>query len=387
MKKQERYERQIAIPTIGLEGQKKLQEAKVLVIGAGGLGCPVLTYLMCAGVGDIKVIDEDMVSESNLNRQFIYTMEDIGKPKAILAAEYVQQHNPNIAVCGEVIRITQENAKQIVNTVDVVVDCVDNIETRLIMNEACLEAEIPLIEAGIQDFYGFVTVVDKEYACLECMGFQNNIVKSVTPTLGATAGIIGSMQALECVKIILGMDTIARGKMLQYDGLSGTIDTIEIHKSNQCRFHNHVEKQEGILITFDTKEITRFRSKELGPESLMECKLIEALGMEGDKYAKGGDRQLTLMGSRCKEWMKGQNYGFCFRKCKENLCLDGSLKNLKRGDRIQVGEAVLEITIDKKDCYPDLCQFHMQENQNVLCLLKEELRYAKVISTGKVVIK
>ncbi len=381
MMSKERYERQIAIHQIGLEGQQKLQAARVLVIGAGGLGCPVLTYLVCSGVGDIKVIDEDIVSESNLNRQFIYNQEDIGESKALLAAKRLQSQNPDVKICGELLRVNQENVGQLVEHVDVVVDCVDNIETRLLMNEACLKAGVPLVEAGIQDFYGFVTVVDEEHACLECMGFQKNMVKKVTPTVGATAGIIGSMQALECIKIILGISTIAHGEMLQYDGLYHTLDTVKIEKSATCRFHG---KHEVVIPTYEVREITRFRSKELGPEKLEWCEFIEGLGMEGDKHAKGGDKQLTLVGELGKVWMKEQGQGFCFKKCKENLQLVGSLKTLKCGDRLQVGTAILEITIDQKDCYPELCSLHRSLDDSTKCLLKEEFRYAKVVSSGKV---
>ncbi|MFI3172917.1 MAG: ThiF family adenylyltransferase [Eubacteriales bacterium] len=378
MNQQERYERQIAIPQIGIEGQAKLQDARVLVIGAGGLGCPVLTYLTASGVGDIKVIDEDIVSESNLNRQFIYRKEDIGEPKAMLAVARMKVQNSNVKICGEVTRVDLNNVDRLVTSVDVVVDCVDNIETRLLVNEACMKARVPLVEAGIQDFYGFVTVVSPEHACLECMGFQNNTAKRITPTIGATAGIIGSMQALECIKIILGLDTIAYGKMLQYDGLYGTIDVVPIQKSPECCVHKM------LVPRYDVKEITRFRSDELGAEQVEECTLIQDLGMAGDKYAKGGERQLTLLGSRAKEWMKDKNGGFCFRKCRENLCLEGSISSLRCGDRIRVGESVLEITIDQKDCYPDMCGIHHNLQEDVECLLKEELRYAKVNSSGKV---
>lgn len=391
MKELERYERQIAIPQIGIEGQKKLQEAKVLVVGAGGLGCPVLTYLMCTGVGDIKVIDEDIVSETNLNRQFFYSMKDIGQPKVMIATQHLKEQNPDVQICGEQIRVTRDNVRQLVRDVDVVVDCVDNIETRLIMNEACIEANVPLVEGGIQDFYGFVTVVDGQHACLECMGFQNQKRKGITPTIGATAGVIGSMQALECVKLILGELPIAHGKMLQYDGMLGTMESIDIHPSSHCRFHGTKGSTKGRktqehqdIMKYDVREITRFRSKELGPEQRSSCELVEDLGMKGDKYAQGGERQLTLIGSRGKEWIQAQKTGFCFRKCKENLCLEGSLESLHCGDKLQIGEAVLEITIDTKDCYPDLCSLHQQESQAVECLLKEELRYAKVITSGRV---
>ncbi len=241
MKNKERYERQIAIGQIGLDGQAKLQAAKVLVVGAGGLGTPVLTYLVCAGVGDIKVVDEDIVSESNLNRQFFYGYEDIGKSKAILASERLRKQNPDVTIRPISERITEKNVMEMIVDVDIVVDCVDNMETRVLMNRACMERGIPLVEAGIQEFYGFVTVVHRESACLECMGFHDRAPKKVTPTLGATAGVIGSMQALECMKIILGVEPVAYGKMLQYDAIYGTIDVIPIQMSESCTLHQKLE--------------------------------------------------------------------------------------------------------------------------------------------------
>ena len=244
MSENTRYERQIAIEQIGEVGQAKLGAARVLVVGAGGLGSPTLTYLARAGVGYLKVIDLDVVSESNLNRQFFYHNDDLGKSKAILASERLRKQNPEIQVCGVETRITEENIAKLLVDIDVVVDCVDNIETRLIMNRACMKKGIPLVEAGIADFYGFVTVVHRESACLECMGFQADDVQKVTPTLGATAGVVGSMQALECIKIILGMDGVAYGKMLQYDGINGTLETIPIGVADHCCIHKAMKLED-----------------------------------------------------------------------------------------------------------------------------------------------
>ena len=241
MSENTRYERQIAIEQIGEIGQEKLKAARVLVVGAGGLGSPVLTYLARAGVGYIKIVDLDVVSETNLNRQFFYHNEDIGASKAILASESLQKQNPEIQVCGIETRITEENVGELLEGIDIVVDCVDNIKTRLIMNKACIRNNIPLVEAGIEDFYGFVTVVRRECACLECMGFRDSSTQNFTPTLGATAGVVGSMQALECIKIILGMKGIAYGKMIQYDGIEGTIEAIPIEIASHCLTHKNIK--------------------------------------------------------------------------------------------------------------------------------------------------
>ena len=374
MKQEERYERQIAIPQIGKVGQQRLGQAKVLVVGAGGLGSPVLTYLVRAGVGYLTIVDEDIVSVSNLNRQFFYTHEDIGKPKANLASERLQLQNPNIKICPIVERITEKNGVTIIAEHDIVVDCVDNMKTRLLLNSLCLQANIPLVEAGIQDFYGFVTVVHRDGPCLECMGFREETEQVVTPTLGATAGIIGSMQALECIKIILGMDNILYGKMLQYDGISGIMDTITVQQSECCELHQ-----------FQLENILVFEKTDKRIATVSSATLLEALGLEGDKHAKGGDKQLTILGNWGKQWI-GQEIvaGLCFPRCKANVEINGSIKHWKVGDRIRIGkEAVIEITNASKECFPTACE---RTKEELACLLGQELRYAKVVKSGNVVV-
>lgn len=238
----ERYRRQMMIPQVGEEGQKKLQKAHVTVIGAGGLGSPVLTCLAEAGVGYIRCIDDDTVSLTNLNRQFLHTERDIGKCKTDSAKEKLTALNSAIQIETVCSKVTGESVGELIAGSSVVVDCVDNISTRLRVNRACMEQGIPLVEGGISGFYGFVTAILPEYACLECMGYQEEMDEKTIPAIGVTTGVIGSLQANECLKIILRIGEPLYGRMPQYDGLTGSFDEIEVRKSEDCRLHREAEK-------------------------------------------------------------------------------------------------------------------------------------------------
>ncbi|MBE5979525.1 MAG: HesA/MoeB/ThiF family protein [Paenibacillaceae bacterium] len=232
-----RYERQILMKEIGEEGQNTLKKSKVTVIGAGGLASPVLTYLACAGVGTITLIDYDTVSDSNLNRQFLYHEKDMGMNKAELAGEVLNSLNSQITINPVSERIDEENIGKIINGADVVIDCVDNVETRLIVNRECIKQDIPLVEGGVYGFYGFVMSIKKDFPCLECIGYGNTKLKRPGPVLGAVVGVIGSLQAVECIKILLGLDEVLYGKMLNYDGLSVSFDLVELQKNDLCEVH------------------------------------------------------------------------------------------------------------------------------------------------------
>lgn len=239
----ERYQRQILIPQIGEEGQRLLAAARVTVIGAGGLGCPVLTYLAEAGVGHIRCLDDDVISRSNLNRQFLHQEQGIGQYKADSAKAALGQMNPSVEVEAVRARVTAENAEELLKGAQVVVDCVDNIAARLCVNKACLKQRIPLVEGGISGFYGFATVIVQDSACLECMGYHEGMDGQTVPALGAAAGVIGSLMANECLKLILGAGQPLYGRMLMYDGLSGVFDEIQVKKSETCRAHRLAEKE------------------------------------------------------------------------------------------------------------------------------------------------
>lgn len=237
----ERYRRQMMLPQIGEKGQRLLQNAHVTVIGAGGLGSPVLTYLAEAGVGHIRCIDDDVVSVTNLNRQFLHGEEDIGKLKTDSAKETLSGMNSTVQIETRACRVNDQNVRELIKNSTVAVDCVDSITARLSVNRACLEMGIPLVEGGISGFYGFVTAIRPEDACLECMGYHEGMDEETIPALGVTAGVIGSLQANECLKIILGTGEPLYGRMLQYDGLSGCFDEIEVVRSETCALHKKQE--------------------------------------------------------------------------------------------------------------------------------------------------
>jgi len=235
-----RYSRQLLLDEVGEEGQKRLKEASVLVVGAGGLGCPVLTYLTCAGVGYIRVVDHDIISESNLNRQFLYGPIDIGKGKAHTVKEHLLRQNPEITIDAIQERVSLENVERLLDGIQIVVDCVDNIRTRLILNRACLEKSIPLIDGGVEGFYGFATVITRDSACLECMGFIEGKPTGPAPVIGITAGVIGMFEANECIRMLLGFTSELNGKYLQYNGKKQTIQKIEVKINPNCSVHNAI---------------------------------------------------------------------------------------------------------------------------------------------------
>jgi adenylyltransferase/sulfurtransferase len=212
----------------------------VLVIGAGGLGSPVLTYLACAGVGHLYVADYDTVSLTNLNRQFLHGDADIGRSKTESAKDFIQHLNPEVLVTEIKVQITAETITELIQDKQVIVNCVDNIETRMFVNRACVQGGVPLVEGAINGFYGFVYVIKDGGPCLECLGYGSTVIHPPVPVLGTTAGVIGTLQANECIKIILGAGTSLAGHLLSYDGLEGSFDTIAIQISDTCSVHQAI---------------------------------------------------------------------------------------------------------------------------------------------------
>ena len=236
----ERYFRQEIIPEIGSVGQEKLSKAKVLVIGAGGLGSPVLTYLACAGVGNLYVVDFDVVSMTNLNRQYLHGAADIDRPKTASAKEFIHGVNDHVKVHELNEKIVPENVEEIIKGMDVVVSCVDNIPLRVMLNRACALEGIPLVEAAINGFYGFVMVIRDGSPCLNCIGYEKTVIETPVPVIGVTAGVLGTLQANECIKIILGAGESITGRMLTYDGLEGSFEEVPIQISKECGVHREL---------------------------------------------------------------------------------------------------------------------------------------------------
>ena len=228
--KWERYARQLMLKEVGEEGQKKLNAAKVLVVGAGGLGSPVLLYLAGAGVGTIGIVDADVVSLTNLQRQVLYTEDEIGKSKVLCAKHRIEQLNADIAINAYQVRLDENNADEIVGAYDLVLSCVDNFSTRKLLCNVCNKQDKILIHAAVVDFQ-FEIAVFAPHAKLDYNAlyadYQDDEMK-VTPILGTTAGMAGVMQALEAVKIICGLDNQLIGKQLIYNTLTFDMHILDL---------------------------------------------------------------------------------------------------------------------------------------------------------------
>ncbi len=229
---QKRYNRHILLPEIGMEGQEKLKKSSVFVIGAGGLGCPVLLYLAAAGVGKIGIADFDVVDESNLQRQILYTTEDIGLSKAEQAKQRLALLNPFIKIEAHKIKISRENILELLKEYDVVIDGSDNFATRYLVNDACVILNKPLVFGSIFKFEGQVSVFNYKggptYRCLYPEPPKDGEVPNCSEigVMGVLPGITGTLQANEVIKIITGAGAVLSGKLVMFDALSMNFNTI-----------------------------------------------------------------------------------------------------------------------------------------------------------------
>ena len=233
-----RYSRHLLLEEVGLEGQEKLKEAKVLVIGAGGLGCPILLYLAAAGVGTIGVIDFDTIDASNLQRQILFSANDVGRSKAEVAKEKLNANNPFIDVIAYNEELTNENALEIFSAFDIIVDGTDNFHTRYMVNDACLIAHKPLVYGAIHKFEGQVSVFNYQagptYRCLFPTPPEAGSIPSCSEVgvVGVLPGIIGTQQANEVIKIILGIGKVLSGRLMIYNALQSSFMEIKINKTD-----------------------------------------------------------------------------------------------------------------------------------------------------------
>ncbi|KXB05737.1 adenylyltransferase [candidate division MSBL1 archaeon SCGC-AAA382A13] len=209
-----RYDRQIMIKNFGEEGQKKLKSSTALIAGVGGLGSPVSIYLAIAGLGKLKIVDKDKVELSNLNRQILYRNEDVGKYKANISKKILKEYNPDIEVESFNQKITSENISDLARDCDLIVDCMDNYPTRYLLNEVCLEKELPLFHAAVSGMNGqATTIIPGETPCLKCI-VPNPPPEEKFPVLGATPGLLGTIQAHEVIKYIVGIGKLLKNQLL-----------------------------------------------------------------------------------------------------------------------------------------------------------------------------
>ena len=237
----DRYARHIVLRDLGGPGQKRLKEAKVLVIGAGGLGSPALLYLAAAGVGTIGVIDDDEVDNSNLQRQVIHTDAAIGTPKVFSAEVAMKEQTPAVIVRPYHRRLAKDFAADLISDYDLVLDGCDNFDTRYLVNRICAEQGIPLVSGALSQWEGQITVFDpaNDAPCYECV-FPEKPAEGLAPScaqagvLGPLPGVIGSMMAVEAVKVLSGAGTPMHGQMLIYDALYGETRQIRLNRRTDC---------------------------------------------------------------------------------------------------------------------------------------------------------
>lgn len=265
-----RYSRHLLLPEVGMEGQKRLKNARILVVGAGGLGSPTILYLAAAGIGTIGIVDFDCVDTSNLQRQIIYTNNDVGASKVERAAVNAKSLNPEIAVECHSFRLSKQNAIELISNYDVVVDGSDNFSTRYLVNDACVLLRKPNIYGSIYRFEGQASVFAyKDSPCYRCL-FPEPPPADAIPNcaeggvLGVTAGLIGCIQATEAIKIVLHLESSLAGKLLLYDALGMRFQTLPIPKNQDCP------------ICGDNPKITKLENLDVSCETAMREQLAES---------------------------------------------------------------------------------------------------------------
>jgi adenylyltransferase/sulfurtransferase len=236
----QRYSRHIILPEVGGAGQEKLLAAKVFIVGAGGLGSPVGYYLAAAGVGDLAIIDNDIVELSNLQRQIVHSTKTLGVPKVDSAKAALEALNPDTKVRPIRERLTRNNITEFIKDYDIVVDCSDNFPTRFLVNDACVLLKKRLVSGALLKFEGqLTTVIPGAGHCYRCL-FEDmppaKIMNSLQAggVVGPIPGVIGTLQALEVIKLILGKGQILKERLLIFDGLTTKFRRVKVHKNPEC---------------------------------------------------------------------------------------------------------------------------------------------------------
>ncbi len=231
----QRYDRQMILPGFGREGQEKLKKAKVFLAGAGGLGSPIAFYLTAAGVGTLVIADHDTVDLSNLNRQILHWEENIGKPKANSAAQKLSSFNSDIEIQAVSATIDESNVTKLVGAADIIVDAMDNLPVRYLLNKTAQEKGIPFVHGAVYGFEGrAMTVLPGKTACLNCLYHGAEVPKTKFPVIGAAPGVIGCIQATEVIKYIVGLGDLLTDRLLNFDGLSMKFSEFKINRDPEC---------------------------------------------------------------------------------------------------------------------------------------------------------
>lgn len=231
-RERERYKRQMML--FGEKGQERLKKAHIFIAGAGGLGSPIAIYLAVAGVGTITIVDMDTVDQTNLNRQILHYDRDVGRKKVESAQEKLSLLNPDITIHAIDTKIDESNVADLVGRADGIVDAMDNYPTRYLLNDTALAKKIPLFHGAISGFYGqATTVIPGKTACLRCI-IPKAPPKEVFPVVGVTPGVIGTIQATEVLKFLLGNGDLLANRLLIWDGMQAHFDEIALERNPRC---------------------------------------------------------------------------------------------------------------------------------------------------------
>lgn len=234
----ERYNRNIIIPQIEEDGQHKLNQAKILVCGAGGLGSTVLTNLASVGIGTIGVVDNDVLELSNLNRQYIHKFENLGKSKTDSAKQWIGEFNPEVNAIPYQLRLDENNYQDVVKDYDFIIDCFDSFESKFLLNKITVKTSKTLIHGGVTEFFGQVTtIIPQKTACLNCILPQGTKYEA-KGVISPAVSTIASIQAMEAVKLILNIGERLENKLLSYNGLKMEFKTINLSKNPHCKMCN-----------------------------------------------------------------------------------------------------------------------------------------------------
>lgn len=230
----ERYSRQVHMPGWGDEGQRRLMSSRVFIAGIGGLGCAAAVYLAEAGVGELVICDGDTVERSNLNRQFLYSPDDLTLPKVTVAAGRLAALNRDVTVTPVFTEIDRRTGADLIRGSDLVLDCLDNPETRVVLNRACIADSIPMVYAAVSELTGYLSFLDPPATpCLEC--FVGSTRPAVDPPVpGATAGVLGTLEALEALKFLVGLGETLAGRLLVMEGSEPRFDVVRIDRDPGC---------------------------------------------------------------------------------------------------------------------------------------------------------
>jgi molybdopterin-synthase adenylyltransferase len=230
----ERYDRQILIGDIGEKGQEKLKVARVAIAGAGGLGSPIALYLAAAGIGRIRLIDQDRVTLSNLNRQILHGEPDIGRPKVESARAKLRGLNSTVEIEAIAQTITEDNVFDLMEGCDAIADGMDNMPTRYLLNECALRKKIPFFHGAVRGFEGrAMTILPGRTACLRCL-YRGDVPREKFPVIGVAPAVIGSIQAAEVIKYLVGIGKLLTDRLLIYDGLEVLFRDFTVRRNPEC---------------------------------------------------------------------------------------------------------------------------------------------------------